>query len=661
VQCKQSFSYLWGNFLPLKPRLAVIIVSYNVRYFLEQALGAVKRASQGIDTETWVVDNHSVDDSVQMVREKFTDVHLIANTDNPGFSIANNQAIRVSDSEYVLLLNPDTVVEEATFTKCVAYLDANPDVGGLGARMIDGSGAFLPESKRGFPTAWVAFCKTFGLSTIFKKSPLFNRYHLGYLPEFETNEVDVLAGAFMMIRRSVLDEIGLLDETFFMYGEDIDLSYRIQKAGYKNVYFPETTIIHYKGESTKKGTLNYVKVFYEAMIIFARKHFTGSQAWWLILFLQAAIWFRAGISLAKSFVQAFSRPLIDAAGIWLGMAWLKNFWGFVYFKDPSYYKFSYLLLNVPAYICIWLVAVFMQGGYDRGSDLRAHVRGLLIGTIALAAFYGLMPLEWRSSRALIMLGSFWALIWTAGWRLVLHFAKHRNLRMGQSGRRQLIIVGHETESERARQLLFKAQVDVDIVTILSPNSAKTNDQTLDNLGEIAQIYRADEVVFCQKDVSAEAIMHWMTRLGTSYTYKILPEDSHSIIGSNSKNQSGELYVVDIEYRIQKPTQQRYKRLTDILVSLFILVFSPILVWKMGFGLFSAAWSCLIGRKTWVGYSKSDRALPRLSKSIFHTGQAWPDRQFAPDVQARLDFLYAKDYRFERDIEVVLSNLFRNLA
>ena len=210
-------------------KLSVIIVNYNVKYFLEQALLSVRKASQALAIETWVVDNNSVDDSVQMVQEKFPEVKLIANKENVGFSKANNQAIPVSAGEYVLLLNPDTVVEEDTFEKCVAFMDAHPQAGGLGVRMMDGSGKFLSESKRGFPSPWAAFCKTFGLSALFPKSKLFNEYHLGYLAENETHEVEVLAGAFMLLRRSVLDEIGLLDETFFMYGEDIDLSYRIIK------------------------------------------------------------------------------------------------------------------------------------------------------------------------------------------------------------------------------------------------------------------------------------------------------------------------------------------------------------------------------------------------------------------------------------------------
>ncbi len=207
-------------FLPAM-KLSVIIVNYNVRHFLEQALRSVRKAMPGIDGEVWVVDNNSVDDSVRMVQEKFPEVLLVANKKNVGFAVANNQAIRESQGEYVLLLNPDTLVEEDTFSKCLAFMDAHPEAGALGVKLIDGSGKYLPESKRGFPTPWVAFCKTFGLSSIFPKSRLFNQYYLGYLSPQETNPVDVLVGCFMFIRRQALDRAGLLDEAFFMYGEDI--------------------------------------------------------------------------------------------------------------------------------------------------------------------------------------------------------------------------------------------------------------------------------------------------------------------------------------------------------------------------------------------------------------------------------------------------------
>ena len=252
-------------------QLSVIIVNYNVKHFLEQCLYSVLKASKNLDTEIFVVDNDSADGSTQLVKEKFPGVNLIENNTNLGFSKANNQAVKKAKGRYILLLNPDTVVEEDTFEKIIGFMDSNPDAGGLGVKMIDGKGNFLPESKRGLPTPWVAFYKMFGLSKIFPGSKKFGKYHLTYLNENEIAEIEVISGAFFMIRRSVLEMTGLLDENFFMYGEDIDLSYRITQAGYKNYYYPETTIIHYKGESTKKGSLNYVKVFLYSHDQFVKK------------------------------------------------------------------------------------------------------------------------------------------------------------------------------------------------------------------------------------------------------------------------------------------------------------------------------------------------------------------------------------------------------
>ena len=261
-----------------KPRLSIVIVNYNVRFFLEQCLHSVEKAIKPGMAEIFVVDNNSLDGSCSMLEQKFPNVILIKNKENFGFSKANNQAIRIANGEFILLLNPDTVVEEDTFDKILDFMDKNEDAGSLGVKMIDGKGHFLPESKRALPTPWVSFYKIFGLSSLFPKSKKFGRYHLGYLDKNKIHEVEVLPGAFMLLRKKALDKAGLLDETFFMYGEDIDLSYRITLAGYKNYYYPDTTIIHYKGESTKKGSINYVLVFYQAMIIFANKHFSSRNA-----------------------------------------------------------------------------------------------------------------------------------------------------------------------------------------------------------------------------------------------------------------------------------------------------------------------------------------------------------------------------------------------
>jgi len=256
-------------------KISIIIVNYNVRYFLEQCLTSVKAAISGMDAEVFVVDNNSTDGSMEYLKPKFPEVIFIENKDNPGFSKANNQAIKLSIGEYILLLNPDTVIGEEIIRTLCFFMDEKTKAGAIGVKMLDGSGNFLPESKRCFPTPWISFCKIFGLSKMFPNSKRFARYSLPFLNPNKQHKVDVLSGAFMFIRHDALNKVGLLDENFFMYGEDIDLSYRIASGGYKNYYLPER-ILHYKGESTKHGDIKYIKAFYNAMFIFYKKHYTDS-------------------------------------------------------------------------------------------------------------------------------------------------------------------------------------------------------------------------------------------------------------------------------------------------------------------------------------------------------------------------------------------------
>ncbi len=641
-------------------KLSIIIVNYNVRYFLEQALLSVRRACAGLDAEVWVVDNNSVDDSVPMVREKFPEVRLIANEGNPGFSIANNQAIRQSAGAYVLLLNPDTVVEEDTFQKCIEFMDAHPGAGGLGVRMIDGSGAFLPESKRGFPSPWVAFCKTVGLSRLSPKSRLFNHYHLGYLGEWETNEVEVLAGAFMFMRRSVLEEIGLLDEAFFMYGEDIDLSYRIIQGGYKNYYFPETTIIHYKGESTKKGSLNYVKAFYQAMIIFARKHFEGRQARLFVWMLQLAIYLRASLTVVSNFIRRAYLPLLDAGLMYSGLVLIKDFWENYHFNDPDYYQETVLYFNFPLYTLIWLLGVFFSGGYDERYNLRRLIRGLLVGTIVLLAVYGLLDLEYRPSRALILLGAAWALGATTGLRLLMHFWQHRSFRLQEVQSHNLVIVGSLEESERVLQLLHKAEVSKNFIGTVAAEAAPDRTHYLSGLpqlGEVVHIYGVQELIFCSRDVSTQDIMEWMSRLGPAIDYKIVPKESMSIIGSSSKNTAGQLYTIDIQYNIAQPMSRRNKRVLDLLLSAALLLTFPLqlFVVKKPIGLLRNLFSVAFNRRSWVGYAPTHQAnirLPRLKPGVLSPLDGLRLRSLDEPTRQRLNFLYAKDYQTGKDVDVI---------
>jgi N-acetylglucosaminyl-diphospho-decaprenol L-rhamnosyltransferase len=275
--------------------LSIIIVNYNVKFFLEQCLCSVKKAVADIDAEIFVVDNNSVDASVEYLKPEFSFVKFISNKNNPGFGKANNQALAEAKGKYILFLNPDTIIGEDTFHTCIQFFEKNPSAGAVGVYMIDGSGAYLKESKRGFTSPWVSFCKLTGLTAFFPHSKLFAGYYLGHQDETKNNEVDILSGAFMMARKEVLDTTGGFDEQFFMYGEDIDLSYRIQKAGYKNYSVADTKIIHFKGESTVKD-IRYTKLFYKAMSQFSRKHFAGGFSAVFRALMNIAIWFRGIIS-----------------------------------------------------------------------------------------------------------------------------------------------------------------------------------------------------------------------------------------------------------------------------------------------------------------------------------------------------------------------------
>lgn len=302
--------------------LSIIIVNYNVKHFLEQCLCSVKKAldlSAALNSrvvpfaEVLVIDNNSTDGSIEYLEPLFPFAQFIANSENIGFSKANNQGLELVKGRYVLFLNPDTILPEDIFQKTIAFMEARPDAGLLGVQMIDGTGEFLKESRRGLPTPWASFCKMSGLTAAFPSSALFARYYMGHLKNQVTQEVQVLAGAFMLARKEVLDKIGGFDEQFFMYAEDIDLSYRVLKAGYHNYYFAGATIIHFKGESTRKDA-RYVKLFYKAMRQFVKKHYHSGGVLYAGL-LNTAIYLRTGLSMLRPHGSMQKEIIVEEASL----------------------------------------------------------------------------------------------------------------------------------------------------------------------------------------------------------------------------------------------------------------------------------------------------------------------------------------------------------
>ncbi|HUH73484.1 MAG TPA: glycosyltransferase [Chitinophagales bacterium] len=651
-------------------KLSVVIVNYNVKYFLHQALNSIYKSEVNFDYDVFVVDNASVDGSAEMVEQIFPQVKLIASPDNLGFSKGNNLAIRKSTAQYVLLLNPDTIIREDTLQQVVNFMEAHPEAGALGVKMYDGQGQFLPESKRGFPSPKVAFYKMSGLSKLFPKSKTYGEYHLGYLDDNEIHEVDVLSGAFMLLRKNVLDQVGLLDEDYFMYGEDIDLSYRIQKAGYKNYYFPNAPIIHFKGESTKKGSLNYVRVFYQAMIIFARKHLQNKGGSWYIFLLQIAIYFRAGLALVNRLTASIGLQILDIlilAITFIGMSWIWEHW--IRRTDELHFSELHFKINLPIYVSIWILVNYLSGVYEKSTKLFHLLLGMISGTIIIGALYGFFPNAWRSSRGIILFTFILSFIIMSVARLLIAWGNGTVKQLLYSFQK-LVIVGSYEESKRVIHLLNDISIKRNYKGFISPDHQDVGNTlclgTIENINEILNIEDVDEMIFCSKDISSMEMITQIASINQEVNFKIVADDSDAIIGSHSKDTSGDLLTYDVGFRINQLYLRRLKRFTDVLLAILFLLFSPILIWiqKNKSGFLKNILSVFLGQKTWVSYSTLyQNNHPKFKTPDLPSGVLDPlDNLFvktesvSPAFVERQNYLYAKDYQVLTDLQTIFNSL-----
>lgn len=635
--------------------LSVIVVSYNVRAFLEQCLVSVERAMTGMSVDVWVVDNRSVDGSVDMVQTRFPWVHVVANEENVGFSMANNQAIRSCAGRHVLLLNPDTVVREDTFRRCLAHAEAHPKLGGMGVPMYDGTGKYLPESKRGLPSPWAAFCRMSGLHRLAPHSTRFNAYYAGHVAEQDTAPVDILSGAFMWMRKEALDEVGLLDEQFFMYGEDIDLSWRLVEGGWENHYFAGTSIIHYKGESTKKGSLNYVMVFYRAMLLFAAKHFEGSQAQAFSWMIRTAIYGRAALAVVR---RLFSRwgDLIRVAmgtlgGLGLTMLVAQSWLGKSFVWPDAGWQAATL-------VAIQLLGMWAGGGYRpvrETGGLSRHVLSWVLASMFTLASYSLFPESWRFSRG-VVLGLL--LIHALVHALVMARAlkRHgnpyhiRRLLVAQDDLAGMAELLRRNEGERIRlsmSALWSGEEDPEDWPQLQgvPWVGRMRD-----VQEAVQIHQVDEVVFSGKDVRTEAIVDALPTLGQmGVRCRIAWTDVGDVMSSGGASREA---FVAFQRGLHRPEVARTKRAFDLVFAMLVAVLAPAM-WGTGRGDWVRfARVVMRGKGTWVmpGHLQTSQC-HGLTLSHGLKGRA-ADRKA---------FTHAQDYHWRKDLAVVADALISRRA
>lgn len=503
--------------------VTVLIVNYNVREFLEQALLSVMRSSDRLEVEVIVVDNNSVDGSQELVHRAFPEVRLIANDRNAGFGAANNVGFAEAKGRYLMILNPDTIIQEDTLATLVDFMDAHPEAGAAGCKILNPDGTFARESRRAFPTPATAFYRMIGLSRLLPGSRRFGRYNLSYLSPEEVCEVDALSGSCMILRREALVTTAspgqkvdqstsarpdrLFDENFFMYGEDLDLCYRIQKAGWKIFYVPDTQIIHYKGESTRKGDLRYVRLFYGAMLLFADKHFRERSA--ILRFgLRCAILARASLSAVRRGVRRAARPLLDFALVYVSIVLVAAF----YLGSGLNLGWKFFLSTPLSFGLATVAGIRLGGGYERGRQrLRPVVIGLMTGFFFVAALSFFVK-EIAFSRFIVVGGLVPAALFLAAWRAI---ANRRSPLVPVA-----VVVGDALEAARLRSMVASRLRPPFVVAgyVTADDGAEDIDIPLRRLGSVEQLrdvirlYKIDEVIFATEGLSNRTLLTLMRKL-----------------------------------------------------------------------------------------------------------------------------------------------------
>ena len=626
--------------------LSIVIVNYNVKYFLKQCLQSVFASDltladgQRLELEVWVVDNDSADGSVGMVERDFPQVHLIANHDNRGFACANNQALRQATGDWLLLLNPDTIVERGCLARCADLMRSRPDVGGLTVKMVDGKGNYLKESKRGFPSPEASFYKISGLIHLFPHSRRVAAYYMGHLPDDEPNEIEIMPGAFLMVSRAAYDKVGGLDESYFMYGEDIDFSWRIRLAGYNNYYLPTTRILHYKGESTRKSSMNYVYTFYNAMSIFVGKYFTGRGGRLFNALLKCAIWMRAALAWAGRIASRVAVPLADFGLSFGGFVAIKHLWASYYGHSADYYPPQYTLVVIPLYILILMCASWLGGGYDRPVKAGRIVRGMGAGLLALLAFYSLLDESQRYSRMLLLMGAAWTLAATLLVRVALSLLHVKGYALRPRKRDHRLVVGSEAEAERVRQLYADFGVRADHIECTSETQPR-------HLQDLIRIGHVEEVCFCGSDMPLDTIIRLMAQLRTTgVEYKIAPAEGDFIVGAGNVLSQEDLYIADLD-TVGTDANRRRKRLFDIGSATLLLLAAPVTLWlaqRKGRYLRHCL-GVLWGRYSWVGHAGR--------KGVFQPADLAPDASDA--LKERITLQYMRHYKVGTDFAILTRN------
>jgi len=636
--------------------ISIVIVNYNVKDHLDACVASIYKSNGGkYKLEIFIVDNNSVDGSSLLIKSKYPDVIFIENDKNVGFSKANNVALKKVTGKYVLILNPDTILEEGTFEKLISFCESNKDAGAVGSKLIQANGKLDLACKRSFPSLGVALPKIIGLSKVFPKSKIFGKYNLTYLDENETYEVDAICGAFMFIPHVVLEKAGLFDEDYFMYGEDLDLCFRIKKSGYKIFYYPEVKTVHLKGESTKKSGIAYVNNFYGAMNIFVTKNLGGSFI--LTLFLKMGVFYFSFFSYLKRIFGYIKYPFLDILLLYV------SFFISIKSRFDIFPNTSYLFI-ISIYILIWIIIFGLFKVYSKhynipiASTFNAIIAGFFINS-SITYFFK----QYAYSREVILFSTILSIAFLLSYRAVISLYRYmisKNIIMKKIN---LLIVGDKELTQDVEER-FLAKYNVIYFNRISEK------KDIGTLSEIIKIKNINEVVFSGDYFSNHEILKVMWGFsGKNVIFKIVPTGNDLILSKLHSN-INDLSLVEIEYNIKNKMNIFFKRLFDIVVSFLLLItIYPLIVlyYKIKKGNISKHTSKLLqlpyvltGKYSFVGIpiwyeSKGKEYLGK--RGLTGIIQLNHFEGINDEEMMKYNIFYAKNQNLKMDIEILLKTMF----
>lgn len=646
--------------------LSIIIVNYNVKDFLFQCLKSIEKASEiafnsGFKTEVIVIDNNSNDGSVGFLKPHFKFVKFIELKENSGFSRANNIGNKNSIGKYLLILNPDTILEENNLLKMLQFMEQNPDVGVAGCKVLNADGTFQLGCRRGFPTPWASFTKLFGLQKLFPGSKFFAQYNQTYKSIDETYSIDAITGAYMFIRKEIFEKINGFDEDFFMYGEDIDLCLRISQNSCKIVYYHETSIIHYKGESTRRSSMNELYHFYNAMEIFTRKHYSSSL---LFLFL-----LKLGINIRSVFAylnknkRQIAIILFDliVINISLMLGTYYKFEGILNF--PSYaYPTVFIAISIILFCSMVAVGDYFEGKHT----LRRSFFAFMLSFFLLSSLTYYFR-EYAFSRGVLLFTIGFASVLSILFRLC--FNLYDKLSGRESDRRIAIIGINEQSMKLINKLRSGEGRNVNIIGLISTGVTSFDfNFSIPVIGEykflnnVIQKFDIDEVIIIDSTVNKSEMLKIISNISDLNVKFHIVSEYEDFLASRIINDISESESISSKYNILKIRYRIIKRAFDIVVSVFLLTIGLPLVYLLRFNKSNTLKDILKvmkGKYSLVGLYELKGLKPVIGK-LGLTGLAHISKPNGlPEIAIEdLNEYYIVNYSFSLDVDILLKHLFR---